>query len=214
MSTDPDDPTAQALVDCGRVRTALVLPLRKDEIARRIAVARQEVRPFTDKQIALLQNLRGAGGDRDGECAAARRDPPAPGRVARHLRQHGRRRGDVRRGAAARGVEPQFPGDARPARRVSGASGRAMPTISAISPSAANSAPTTSRRNSARRIEDTEHELRFERTRPDGRVIEVRRNAVPGGGFVLIYSDITERKRAEAEIRAARDAAESGARAN
>src|SRR5207248_5522508 len=48
----------------------------------------------------------------------------------------------------------------------------------------------------------------FERTRPDGRVIEVRRNAVPGGGFVLIYSDITERKRAEAQIRAARDAAE------
>jgi two-component system NtrC family sensor kinase len=51
--------------------------------------------------------------------------------------------------------------------------------------------------------------LRLERTRPDGRVIEVRRNAVPDGGFVLIYSDITERKRSEAEIRAARDAAET-----
>ena len=37
----------------------------------------------------------------------------------------------------------------------------------------------------------------------------VRRNAVPDGGFVLIYSDITERKRSEAEIRAARDAAEA-----
>jgi two-component system NtrC family sensor kinase len=36
----------------------------------------------------------------------------------------------------------------------------------------------------------------------------VRRNAVPGGGFVVIYSDITERKRAEEEIRAARDTAE------
>jgi signal transduction histidine kinase len=47
-----------------------------------------------------------------------------------------------------------------------------------------------------------------ERTRPDGRVLEVRHNPVPGGGFVLIYSDITERKRAEAEIHAARDAAE------
>ena len=47
-----------------------------------------------------------------------------------------------------------------------------------------------------------------ERTRPDSTVIEVRRTAVPGGGFVVIYSDVTERKRAEAQIRAARDAAE------
>jgi signal transduction histidine kinase len=47
-----------------------------------------------------------------------------------------------------------------------------------------------------------------ERTRPDGRVLEVRHNPVPGGGFVLMYSDITERKQAEAEIHAARDAAE------
>ena len=49
----------------------------------------------------------------------------------------------------------------------------------------------------------------YERTRPDGRVIEIRRNPVPDGGFVLIFSDITERKRSEAEIRAARDAAEA-----
>ena len=32
---------------------------------------------------------------------------------------------------------------------------------------------------------------------------------MPDGGFVLIYSDITERKRSEEEIRAARDAAEA-----
>jgi C4-dicarboxylate-specific signal transduction histidine kinase len=52
----------------------------------------------------------------------------------------------------------------------------------------------------------------YERTRPDGRVLEIRRNPVPSGGFVLIFSDITERKRSEEEIRAARDAAEAAYR--
>jgi signal transduction histidine kinase len=63
-----------------------------------------------------------------------------------------------------------------------------------------------------RRLETIGQELRFEHIRPDGRNIEVRRNAVPGGGFVVNYSDVTERKRAEAEIRAARDTAEQALR--
>jgi PAS domain S-box-containing protein len=52
----------------------------------------------------------------------------------------------------------------------------------------------------------------FERIRPDGKVIEIRNNPMPDGGVVVIYSDITERKRSEEEIRAARDAAEAALR--
>ncbi len=43
----------------------------------------------------------------------------------------------------------------------------------------------------------------FERTRPDGTVLEVRGTPLPDGGFVSSYTDITERKRDEARLRAA-----------
>jgi signal transduction histidine kinase len=61
-------------------------------------------------------------------------------------------------------------------------------------------------------LASTDKPSAYERTRPNGRVLEIRRNPVPSGGFVLIFSDITERKRSEAEIRAARDAAETAYR--
>lgn len=41
----------------------------------------------------------------------------------------------------------------------------------------------------------------FERTRPDGTVLEIRGQPLPDGGFVSIYTDMTERKRAEEEAR-------------
>ncbi len=47
-----------------------------------------------------------------------------------------------------------------------------------------------------------------QRQRPDGHTIELRRNSLPEGGFVTLYADITEHKRAEAALREARAAAE------
>jgi PAS domain S-box-containing protein len=40
-----------------------------------------------------------------------------------------------------------------------------------------------------------------ERTRSNGRIIELRRNPIPGGGSVTIYIDITERRRAEQQLK-------------
>ncbi len=41
---------------------------------------------------------------------------------------------------------------------------------------------------------------RFEAERPGGRILEVRSNPLPVGGFVRTYTDITARKQAEAEL--------------
>ena len=41
----------------------------------------------------------------------------------------------------------------------------------------------------------------FERTRPDGRVLEIRGTPMPGGGFVTTYTDVTERKRSGDALR-------------
>ena len=52
-----------------------------------------------------------------------------------------------------------------------------------------------------------------ERVRPDGRVLELRRNKLPDGGFVTLYTDITAHKQAENALREASALAEAATRA-
>jgi len=54
----PDEPILQAAVGPGGVRTLLAVPLRTDNALLGVITAyRQEVRPFTDEEIALLRNF-------------------------------------------------------------------------------------------------------------------------------------------------------------
>ena len=49
------------------------------------------------------------------------------------------------------------------------------------------------------------HPHKFERTRPNGHIIEVCGTPLPEGGFVTVYTDVTARKQADEELRQHRD---------
>src|SRR5215469_13813014 len=206
------DPGRLAILGAG-ARTQLTAALRKEgRFLGHLTLWRREVRPFTDKQIALLQNFAA-------QAAIAMEN-------ARLLNEIRQRQEELRvtfenmgYGVAMFDEIPRLVAWNRKFQELLDvpddvlAERRSYAEYIRYLTERGEYGPETDAEAQLRRFQNRMREhYSFERMRPDGRVIEVRHNPVADGGFVLIYADITERKRSEAEIRAARDAAEAAYR--
>ncbi len=209
VSDELRSPGLVAMIELGHARTALWVNLRGDGTTHGFfTLYREEVRPFTERQIALVQNLAAQAviAIENARLLDEIRKRQAELRVTFDNMAHGVAMFDQEARLAAWNRNFQSMLD--------------LPDEFLASPRNFDDYI----RNLAGRGEfgsahpdDVIEHLRsrsddhytFEHRRPNGRTIEVRHNPVPQGGFVSIYSDVTERKRSEAEIRAARDTAEA-----